>query len=170
MMKDSAEARLGGMIEQSLLKKKYQACVWTNAAAPWCSQILANSAQCFALCSTKNSLEPSILVTIPLSLSVRAFLKSLCLYLPTSSNWSLWQTDGPSIQWVKRSWLVSLLISHTYTTNSAAVPSWSLYPKKSRMVSLSFYGNVNIKTSPTIWHEGHTQFSYFIMALPSASL
>ena len=37
-------------------------------------------------------------VTTQLSLPVRAFLKSLCPHLPTSSNWSLWWIEGPSIQ------------------------------------------------------------------------
>ena len=64
-----------------------------------------SSAKCSVLCPIRNP-ESSILgnlqVPTPLSLPVWAFLKSIHPHLPTSSNWSLWWIEGPSIQWEER--------------------------------------------------------------------
>ena len=65
-----------------------------------------HSARRFALCSTRNPVESSILgnlqVTTPPSLLVQGFLKALCLNLPTSSYWSIWWAEDPSTQQTKR--------------------------------------------------------------------
>ena len=103
LIKESGETELGGMVEQSLLKHILS--LRPNQCG--CSLVFTNLwqsfAQCFALCSIKNPLEPSILENLPittlLSLPVQAFLQSLSLHLPTSSNWTLWWIEGPSIQW-----------------------------------------------------------------------
>ena len=56
-----------------------------DAAALWCSQIYGKAMpKCFALCPTRNPIEPSI------------------LYLPTYSNWSLWWVEGPSVQLTRK--------------------------------------------------------------------
>ena len=138
-LKNSAEARLGGIIEQSLLKQISS--LHPNQGG--CSLVVLkswqSSEQCFALCSTRNPLKPSILgnlrVTTPLSLFVQAFQSPfgyafLLLLIGHFDKLKVHLSNG----W-KRSWPISLLISHNHKSLNlllsllrSCIQKWSFDP------------------------------------------
>ena len=137
--KNSAEARLGGMTEQSLLKQI------SSLRQNQCSH---SYAQCFALCFITNPIEPLILGNLPittqLSLPVRAFLKSIRPHLPTSSNWSLWWIQDPSIQWEEGG--VGLPTLPMNNSSSVCYRTLPMSPKVDWTVFLYLYRNIYIKS------------------------
>ena len=86
LIKESAEARLGGMIEQSLLKQ---------ISSLHLNQGGRSLVFCPMLCPLLYQKSSRILnlrksITTPPSLPMLAFLESFLQYTPTSANWSLW--------------------------------------------------------------------------------
>ena len=104
IVRESAKARLGGTIEQSLLKQisslRPNQCgilVFPKLCPMLCLLLCQKSSQAFDL--------GNLQVTTPLLLPMLAFLESFCPHRPTSSYWSLWWIEGPMGE--KRSWSVS---------------------------------------------------------------
>ena len=104
LMTESAEARLGGMLAQSLSKQ-----ISTRRPIQGDRSLaFSNPGKVLhgALPSALSEIPSSLLSLENLqvattSLSVWAFKKSILPRLP-SSNWSLWWIEGPSNQWEER--------------------------------------------------------------------